>query len=971
MNPPPPSEHGKRLPSLPGYETLQEIGRGGMGIVYKARQTSLGRTVAVKVMIAGQDADDESLVRFHREARAAAKLDHPNIVQVLDVGRSGAKHFFAMRHVDGCSLNEWVKQREVTPRVALELTRKVALALDYAHSQGVIHRDVKPANILIDAGGEPHLVDFGLAKDLAIGGLTASGTRLGTPSYAPPEQLDGNFGKVDARADVYSLGATLYYVLTGRAPFDGDRMLTIVTAVLFQEPIPPRAIHSNIHRDVETICLKALEKEPDRRYATVREMADDIGRYLDGEPIRATPAALPTRVWRKARKNLAVVLPAVVAVVFGLAISIGALVQGRARARDIDEGIRAAEDHLREADASSDRRRRREACTRARDALVGVLRLDRANARANEAIARVDAALAQIAADEDAEREKTSADAALAGTTLRQFQAVSSVLWRWTGLQETLRTLEGIAHDDRRTPEERVEAARDPWKAVQQFIDEAPSDSASQATTIALAAWAQGIAGPREAALAEMRHAADVDAEVPHGVVMEALVLLADLIEAEPLPSLAYGAAGLQVGTEPEETPQAREASRRIDALLARAVQAAVGGKEAAEQVLLATGALADARGGRLDAAEVSLTRALAAPTLKPIESALRLARARVRAQRADFDGAIGDLAEVAKVRPGEAHVRYLEARVRLQQAAGSKDGAVDLAEGALRDLDACLQRDGSFADGYRTRGIARLLLAERSDADARRRWLTEAIADFDGALRHDDRNPQPHCERGLAWLRVGDIDAAGGGDAQSSWEHAATDLELAVPAFPEAVELLDTRGDVYVRLARVRKDGEACLRQAIADHAQVARRDPARPGARLRLAEERIRLGVLVARAGGDPRGTWADALEDARIAVEADGSAEARLARAEASLATGDWAGAHGEDPAGGRGLLAIDAAGGALRSRARVRPLVDGEDEPVGEGGEGDLGRGEGAAGPRVRAPVEVGGRGRVERGHLQAG
>ncbi|MBI4613580.1 MAG: protein kinase, partial [Planctomycetes bacterium] len=354
------SRSGRALPDFPGYVILDELGHGGMGIVYQARQTALGRDVALKVLIAGEDATASTLARFEREARAAARLQHPNIVQVHDVGRRGAFHFFTMQLVVGRPLSKAIREGLISPRQALELTQKVALALDYAHAQGVIHRDVKPQNIILDWRGEPLLADFGLAKDVRSEELTALGESIGTPTYASPEQLGGETDRVGPRSDVYSLGATLYQLLTGQPPFVGDTLFSVIQQVLMEEPVPPRRIRANLHRDIETICLKAMEKEASRRYATAREFADDIGRYLEGEPILASTAGRFERSWRRVRRY---------PLVFGLAAAVliasvttGALWWKRVQDRTTAERERA--ELIRNA------REREEAATRERDRLV-------------------------------------------------------------------------------------------------------------------------------------------------------------------------------------------------------------------------------------------------------------------------------------------------------------------------------------------------------------------------------------------------------------------------------------------------------------------------------------------------------------------------------------------------------------------------------------------------------------------------
>ncbi len=269
----------ERPAAPPGFEILGEIGRGGMGVVHRAREVALDRVVALKVLIAGEDAPDELLERFEREARAAAKLSHPNIVEVLSTGREGARRWIAMRLVEGAPLS---RSGRLPVRQALEITRKLALALDHAHSRGVLHRDVKPANVLIDAHGEPQLADFGLARDVSLGSLTVSGERLGTPAYASPEQISGDHARVDARSDVYSLGATLYAMLTGRAPFEGNSAAHVAEAVVRDRPTPPCAAVPDLPREAEAICLRAMEKDPAARYPSARGMAEEIERFLAG-----------------------------------------------------------------------------------------------------------------------------------------------------------------------------------------------------------------------------------------------------------------------------------------------------------------------------------------------------------------------------------------------------------------------------------------------------------------------------------------------------------------------------------------------------------------------------------------------------------------------------------------------------------------------------------------------------------------
>lgn len=292
--PPPQTEQGWVLQELAGYEILREIGRGGMGVVYKAYDPRLRRTVALKVLLAAQYASEEEVRRFFREAMSAGKLQHPNIVPIHDLRTHQGIHFYAMDFVPGRSLDLLVQQRRGQIHENLMLVEKVARALHHAHSRGVIHRDLKPSNIVIGPDSEPRLTDFGLAKmltassgGLASSALTQTGVIVGTPQYMAPEQAAGRNRDVDARADVYALGCILYELLTGKPPFTGTNALDIVKKQINAEPVPPTKRGAQIDPAVETICLRCLEKDPDRRYSTAKALVDDIRGYLEGGPITA------------------------------------------------------------------------------------------------------------------------------------------------------------------------------------------------------------------------------------------------------------------------------------------------------------------------------------------------------------------------------------------------------------------------------------------------------------------------------------------------------------------------------------------------------------------------------------------------------------------------------------------------------------------------------------------------------------
>lgn len=286
------------------YEILAEVSRGSFGVVYRARQQGLDRIVALKVLLAGSHASPEAVARFQREARAVAKLKHANIVPIYDIGTQDGHHYFAMEFVEGRSLSAQIQKQAVTIPDALAIAEALADAIESAHQQGVIHRDIKPSNILVDPRGLPHLTDFGLAKQVDLDTqYTQSGTTLGTPAYMPPEQARGEVQNVDARSDVYALGAVLYEMLAGKPPFAGRSLLEVVIAVINEPVRPPRQVNPRIHRDVQTIVMKCLEKDARNRYQSAAELRDDIRRFRSGEAIRARPVGLVRSAGRFLKKN--------------------------------------------------------------------------------------------------------------------------------------------------------------------------------------------------------------------------------------------------------------------------------------------------------------------------------------------------------------------------------------------------------------------------------------------------------------------------------------------------------------------------------------------------------------------------------------------------------------------------------------------------------------------------------------------
>jgi serine/threonine protein kinase/predicted Zn-dependent protease len=295
-------------PSLPCYEILSELGRGAMGVVYKAWQTSLNRVVALKMIRAGDLADSRELARFHTEAEAVARLQHPHIVQIHEAGQHEGRLYIALECVDGSSLGRELSGTPWPARRAAQLVETLARAMHHAHRQGIVHRDLTPNNVLLTHDGQPKITDFGLAKILVGGGptLTQTGVFMGTPSYTAPEQAAGKTKEVGPAADVYALGAILYECLTGRPPFKAETPQETLRQVESQEPVAPSRLQPKVPRDLSTVCLKCLQKEPRKRYASAEALAEDLGRFLAGLPVRARPMGRTARLWRWCRRNPAV-----------------------------------------------------------------------------------------------------------------------------------------------------------------------------------------------------------------------------------------------------------------------------------------------------------------------------------------------------------------------------------------------------------------------------------------------------------------------------------------------------------------------------------------------------------------------------------------------------------------------------------------------------------------------------------------
>ena len=371
------------------YEILQELGRGGMGVVYKARHRILKRTVALKMILAGTHSSGPALQRFLAEARAVAHLQHPGIVQIFDMGQQDGLPWFSLEFVDGSDLQKQLDGKPREARSAALLVETVCRAMQYAHDNGILHRDLKPANILMDSAGNPKVTDFGLAKEVDGEASTATrdGTIMGSPSYMPPEQARGQISAVTAKSDQYSMGAVLYQMLTARPPFITDRPLETVMQVINNEPVAPRQLQPGIPVDLETICLKALQKDPVARYENCGAMADDLRRFLNGEPILARPISRVQRAYRWCRRNPRIAVPSGLA---GLFIFLTALISSWAWAVTSAQALQIADEKKNVEEQRDEAGRQRDEAERQRV----IANQQKAKAEENELLAQKQANLA-------------------------------------------------------------------------------------------------------------------------------------------------------------------------------------------------------------------------------------------------------------------------------------------------------------------------------------------------------------------------------------------------------------------------------------------------------------------------------------------------------------------------------------------------------------------------------------------------
>jgi tetratricopeptide (TPR) repeat protein len=801
-----PSERARAADRIGGYRLVRELARGGMGVVYHAHSLSLDRPVALKVMRDALAPDPEDVERFLLEARAAARLRHPGIVGVHEVGQDEGRWFIAMDLVEGESLKARVLRDGPLPaREAAKVALGLARALAYAHERSILHRDVKPANVLLGEDGAPLLTDFGLAKDVGAGreerGLTATGMAVGTPAYMPPEQAEGDASRVDRRADVYGAGATLFEMLVGRAPFGGKTALSVLEAVINQAPPRPSAARPDLDRDLETICLTCLEKDPARRYGSADALADDLEAYLAHRPIRARPVGPLGRAARWARRHPVAAGTLCVVALLALTSGVGAWAwqAGLARAR--------AED-----------------LARRRAGLERVLERHDAGDPAADLV-----------------RAAASEDAALVVAVLGP---------RLEALADDLRALGRALYLEAGSPDEGERAAGlSPVEGLAGAVDAWVAGAVSPAQAAALRAAEERLArrAARGTALqpptfAELVTARASEALGPRLLAADAVCVAlgragpgAVLPLARYLDALHDGERAVAPAQALCETgdPRGQEAVLRALRRLGERGPSAAPLRRALERVRADVTLAGDGARAHLERAQARLdkddlagaiddaTRALA---LEPDLGAAWTLRARARLrERRGAEGALEDARRAVELAPedeeawlalGNAHRR----RHHVQEALAAFERAVEVAPESAWALHARAQgrlaahdRAGARDDAERAVELAprdAKVRVGRAFVRVRLRDLTGALADLDDALELDPAYASAHADRGVLRYHQGKLEEAFA-DLTRAIELAPDDWGVAPGALANRALIKRDRGD----LAGAEVDVEAALR--------------------------------------------------------------------------------------------------------------------------------------------------------------
>jgi serine/threonine protein kinase len=624
------------------------LGTGGMGDVWKAWDTELERWVAIK-FLRGEDSKD--LARFRREAQTAAKLTHPGITAIYEAG----ENFIVMQLIEGNSLSNLPLGDH---RLIASVMKQTAEALHFAHQNGIIHRDIKPANILFQENKETNspekkyevfLTDFGLAKPMDIdSSLSVTGAIMGTPSYMSPEQADGH-RVIDNRTDIFSLGATLYYLLTARMPFFDENAYRVAKKVIEEEPIPIRKTNPDVPLDLQTITMKCMEKDRSARYGNALEVAEELNRYLNNEPIHARPISKSEMILRYIKNHSTVLLPSAAAVLLGLGILGWIGTSTYLRSRHLRTEIKHTRDYI--SQATGEPRERLKLYRLALQSIDGAITLSPENEEALNLRKQIHASVEKI--ELDAEVEQKRLKERLAQKT--KLTLMAKVLGGWERLHETLEKLEEIHFDSTLTEEERTESQTELWSTIAAFKKTIPQDSASQAMGLALTGWSRVIAGNEKEGIEWLNQARTLEPQSPYAFFLKALIRFEDILETEPVENSSF-ISGVQWWTP----SSSQEMKSQISSLLGEIQESSLWVEESMEAYEFAIQGTLHFVQGQYKKAEAEFTESIATPEMIVFQADFRIARAQVRIYQRKYIEAISDLRRIRVLRPRQFLAPFL-----------------------------------------------------------------------------------------------------------------------------------------------------------------------------------------------------------------------------------------------------------------------------------------------------------------------
>ncbi len=624
------------------------LGTGGMGDVWKAWDTELERWVAIK-FLRGEDSKD--LARFRREAQTAAKLTHPGITAIYEAG----ENFIVMQFIEGNSLSNLPLGDY---RLIASVMRQTAEALHFAHQNGIIHRDIKPANILFQENKETNspekqyevfLTDFGLAKPMDVdSSLSFTGAIMGTPSYMSPEQADGH-RVIDNRTDIFSLGATLYYLLTARMPFFDENAYRVAKKVIEEDPIPIRKTNPDVPLDLQTITMKCMEKDRSARYGNALEVAEELNRYLNNEPIHARPISKSEMILRYIKNHKAVLLPSAAAAILGLGILGWIGSSTYLRSRHLRTEIKHTRDYI--SQATGEPRERLKLYRLALQSIDGAIAISSENEEALNLRKQIKASLEKIEMDAEAEQKRLKER--LAQKT--KLTLMAKVLGGWERLHETLEELEEIHFDSTLTEKERSASQTELWNTIAAFKKTIPNDTVSQAMGLALTGWSRVIAGNEKEGIEWLNQARKLEPQNPYAFFLKALIRFEDVLERQPMTE-----ASQIKGVQWWNSPDPKENKIQVLSLLQEIQQTSLWVEESMEDYGFAIQGMNSFVQGKYAQAEEVFTESIAAPEMIVFQADFRIARAQIRMHLGKHVAAISDLMKIRGLRPRQFLAPFL-----------------------------------------------------------------------------------------------------------------------------------------------------------------------------------------------------------------------------------------------------------------------------------------------------------------------